>query len=145
MPNINACGWKPKIVDVVGIWYQGTWAKNIPSIEREGFHISFEYPEQYTNGIYLLGNPWHPRIRSYGDAILAVDVRGTFIDAPTEYDWYAFYDKYAGIHDPREQYDAIRADYPYPDVDGIRIDIGGDGQMLVAWNTHVLRAIGRYS
>lgn len=130
-----------KIVDINDCeWFHGTLAKNVPLIQKDGFKITFEYQMQYTNGIYFLSDPSHPRIKSYGDTIVRACIKGKFIDADSEYDWWIFYNKYGKIHDAKQQYDAIRSDHP--NIDGVKINIGR-GDMLVVWNTAAILKIWR--
>ena len=121
-------------------WYHGTWEKNIESIRKDGFKIQFDNSSQYTSGVYLLDHASHPRIRNFGNVIIQVYVNGRFIDATNDYSWDQFYKQYAKISDPKAQYDAIRRDYPR--ADGVKIGIGEHGNMLVVWNTDVVRYYG---
>lgn len=137
---MSRCGIEPVKTITINdcLWFHGTYKRNVPAIQKDGFKISFDYQMQYTNGIYLLSDRNHPRIRSYGDVIVKACIEGKFLDACSEYIWYKFYNKYGKISDSKKQYDEIRNDYP--DVDGARIDIG-NGYMLVVWNTGSIKSV----
>lgn len=124
-------------------WFHRTTQGRSEKIAKDGFKLPTEKDVfyQYTKGIYFLNDKHHPKARGYGNTSIQTCVKGKFFDVEGDSrQFWQFYEqfKFDGVN-----YDDQKAKIheAYPELDGMKIHLGQQQDMLIVWKPQAITKI----